>query len=848
MILDSQKYRNTSRTITGLSNNVFTSDVLIFCDTSTGAVALNLLEIPTDFWNTTYKLYVVDANNNAQTNNITINAPVGFQVNNASSLVISSNGGIALIRIVNNTDYLAELNYNASALAVLNEGVLLTPNATSMDFIGSYVNATNVGSAVSVFIQPSIISLTYAQLQTAITNSTLIAGQMYSITNAIFIQTTSETAPVYLIATSTNTISAQGQGRFLNADYQGIGNYSSVTGFVSNLGIRNFTLLVVVGSVVIWNNLQYVSLTGVNNQPDINPLDWQLLSKTLTTGYILEVCTILYDVNTNSIYKRIDLNNNSVENNISTYVSVGLEAFQVFQWGAILSRDNFVGNESALNNYNNRGAVYENTIINGSIITITTDTSTGGTFQKNIVKNCTLITLNIGNINYNNFYDSILNLGDNEGNINYNCVTNNSIIQNNANPDPQLEIIGNVISEGSSLTNGVGARSNRFKNNNINNKSVVLLDDFADPTPIFGEISENEFSNCNITLSVFLGTDILIGNVFNGFVGQVNNFGGVFKNNTFISSPNYTYNLSNQQSGVPPIPANFNENQLNFCNADIINIRNFNENFAEYSSINIQANANNILNNTIRNNSTFNITQNLGGVNSNNLEESTFNLGDVNVGVFIRWNELVRSSMIVATCNNSISLNEFQNYTFNVTTNNCQFSGCQLSDSNIGINVFSTTIIRGILGSLNIIELGTFSFNIGGGIVQSGIATTSITLDVSDPTIYDLPTQTLTIPNSLSFVCGIISLINGSAPITISKIVGGLTAQPSASVSMRFINTTGFNVDFTATPIGLATINDIISNLAPNTYTIVDRLSGGDSIFIRNLGGFYGVEQVYIYV
>jgi hypothetical protein len=764
MILDSQKYRNTSRTITGLLNNVYTSDVLIFCDTSTGAVALNLLEIPTDFWNTTYKLYVVDANNNAQTNNITINAPVGFQVNNASSLVISTNGGIALIRIVNNTDYLAELNYNASPLAVLNEGVLLTPNATSMDFIGSYVNATNVGSAVSVFIQPSIISLTYAQLQTAITNSTLIAGQMYEISNAIFIQTTSETAPVYLIATSTNTISAQGQGRFLNADYQGIGNYSSVTGFVSNLGIWNLSLIVVIGSVVIWNNLQYVSLTGVNNQPDTNPLDWQLLSKTLTTGYILEVCTILYDVNFNSIYKRTDLNNNSVENNISTYVIVGLEAFQVFQWGAILSRDNFVGNESALNNYNNRGAVYENTIINGSIVTITTDTSTGGTFQKNIVKNCTLITLNIGNINYNNFYDSILNLGNNEGNINYNCVTNNSIIQNNANPDPQLEIIGNVISENSSLTNGLGARSNRFKNNNINNKSVVLLDDLGDPTPIFGEISENEFSNCNITLGVFLVADSLSGNVFNGFVGQVINFGAFFKNNTFISSPNYTYSLNNQQSGFPSIPANFNENQINFCDADIINISNFNENFAEHSSINIQVNTNVIRNNTIRNNSTFNIVQNFGSVIANNIEESTFIFGDINVGVEVSLNELRISSLNVQTCNTTIRSNEFQNYTFNVTTNNCLFRDNQLETSGVSINTLSSTNIRNVIGNLNIVSLGTFSYSIGSGIIKTGIVTTRVILDVSDPTIYDLPTQTLTIPSELGSVCGIINLINGSAP------------------------------------------------------------------------------------
>ena len=71
-MLSPQKYPNTSRTITGLINLVFTSDVLLFCDTSAGAVAVNLLEIPSGFWNTNYKLYVIDANNNAQINNITI--------------------------------------------------------------------------------------------------------------------------------------------------------------------------------------------------------------------------------------------------------------------------------------------------------------------------------------------------------------------------------------------------------------------------------------------------------------------------------------------------------------------------------------------------------------------------------------------------------------------------------------------------------------------------------------------------------------------------------------------------------------------------------------------------------
>ena len=108
-----------------------------------------------------------------------------------------------------------------------------------------------------------------------------------------------------------------------------------------------------------------------------------------------------------------------------------------------------------------------------------------------------------------------------------------------------------------------------------------------------------------------------------------------------------------------------------------------------------------------------------------------------------------------------------------------------------------------------------------------------------------MATQTLFVPSELEFVCGVIYLTNGSAPIVISKIRGGLNQQYG---TMKFINDTSFNVDFVTTPIGIAGADDIISNLAPNTYTLVDRIDGTDSIYIRRLGTLCGVEQVYIYV
>jgi hypothetical protein len=59
---------------------------------------------------TTWELLIVDYSNNAATNNITITAPTGFKINGAQSLVINTNGGSALVKIVNNTNFIATLS------------------------------------------------------------------------------------------------------------------------------------------------------------------------------------------------------------------------------------------------------------------------------------------------------------------------------------------------------------------------------------------------------------------------------------------------------------------------------------------------------------------------------------------------------------------------------------------------------------------------------------------------------------------------------------------------------------------------------------------------------------------
>jgi hypothetical protein len=293
MTLSAQKYANTFRTISGLINIVYDNDVILLCDTSLGAVNVDLAEIPADSWNTVYKLYVIDKSNNAGINNITIKAPLGYTVNNASTFVVNVNGGSAIVRITSNTSYVAETNYGfPSGLAVQNEGLPITPSATTMNFVGAGVNATAVGGFVTVNIAgTAVVPVTSAQLLTLISTSSVVPNTWYLISNANFTLDVPETVPILVQGVTSNAVSLSGSGIFLNADYQQIGNYSGVVGFVSNLGVWQTTLVPVIGNVVIWNNFHYLNTTGSNGatSPNLDAVNWTFLAKNSTNGYVQEI-------------------------------------------------------------------------------------------------------------------------------------------------------------------------------------------------------------------------------------------------------------------------------------------------------------------------------------------------------------------------------------------------------------------------------------------------------------------------------------------------------------------------------------------------------------------------------
>ena len=135
MTMYAQKYSNPTRIVSG-TITVNNDDVVLGCNTSTGAVVLNLQAIAQNYWNTNWKLYIFDSANNASVNTITINAGAGQTINNSSYLVLNTNGAGAVIRILSNTKFIVELT-NISTT-----GITLTTSGTSgaATLIGSVLN------------------------------------------------------------------------------------------------------------------------------------------------------------------------------------------------------------------------------------------------------------------------------------------------------------------------------------------------------------------------------------------------------------------------------------------------------------------------------------------------------------------------------------------------------------------------------------------------------------------------------------------------------------------------------------------------------------------------------------
>jgi hypothetical protein len=563
MAMFSTKYPNNSRTVTG-TPQLYNDDVILNCDTSTGAVIINLLEIPANFWNTQWRLYIIDSGNNASVNNITINAGSGQTINGSSSLVVSTNSAQIVLQISSNTAFVGVESYccaSAQGVTSIIAGTGITVNQPTGD-----VTVSAIGTG--------LISLTNAALLALISAGTVVAGQEYLVTDATWTD-----GGIVLTGTSTTSVASDGHSFHLNADYQGVGNYSGVAGFQSNLRLWSIAEAPVIGDVVIWNNLHYLSLTGVNTfDPASDPTNWSVLAKSVTNGYILEIDFSIYDKTLNRIISRQDKRNNIVEFSFTG----DIYSFDNFQWGNdVVTNNKIFGTLSVpINMMNCFWQDFQNNVIqglvhcvddlsrkkrksfsgnrvgsSGTVLLWGTDTLLAirnnqidgqVNFNQITTSNTVLFEYNLISINSN------ISVGQFEG-INQFLVQNNTF-ENDASLNIEVvdTKIGNIeIKENthfsSSITIGTFQATAQWAYNNINSKlgviTILLLDSNATKG---GEatILTNEYSNFPKVLdmssdTVFslgilqLGSESWIGKylIINGSAQTISNIqGGVFDN------------------------------------------------------------------------------------------------------------------------------------------------------------------------------------------------------------------------------------------------------------------------------------------------------------------------------
>jgi hypothetical protein len=159
-------------------------------------------------------------------------------------------------------------------------------------------------------------------------------------------------------------------------------------------------------------------------------------------------------------------------------------------------------------------------------------------------------------------------------------------------------------------------------------------------------------------------------------------------------------------------------------------------------------------------------------------------------------------------------------------------------DQCIGYVFNSLTLLNAQFGSAGYIVPQSFV----GGEYIFGNGSISVTLDCSDPAIYNGGLQQLTIPSQLFNFTGIYLLANAGG-ITIANVIG-----VNGTFDTTFYNTAGITT-FATTSVGLAGAGDIISNqVAPHLFNITHRLNGTDYIKLKLSGNINEVTEVGIFV
>ena len=736
--LPSTKYPNVQRTVTGLVD-VFPDDVILNCDTATGTVTISLGEIPYDattgvgFWSTQYKLYINDISNNAGTNNITLVAGLGQTINNQATVVLNTNGANAYVIISGNTEY----------------SVFFAPQQA---------------------IPSNFITVTWAQLNALITTNTLIPNADYHVTDAEFGSTPIILTNIYIKALTTNTVSQTGQGYFYNADYQGVGDYSGITGFSGQLGVWTSALVTALNSVVIWNNFQYKNITGANGitNPSVDAVNWLVLPYSATNGYIVDVSFISYNASSNRILIRIDKSGNSVERAIVN----ARNSFNFFKWGSVDVKQNTVSSNSILVNCN---------------------TFTGGllTFFGNTVQNDSEVVL--GDLlteagtttlwNFNTISQGVVRYG-------IRCLT----FVNNRITNLTLE----------------GDNSGNISNNILESFTLTAFNNS-------GDFTGNQITNIR-TFTITSNTGTIVNNIIFGgsFIINIDNLGSIGNNNLFNSSLTIDTN-----SATGSVEANeISSSQVTLAN----NNGEFNYNNVlqdSFIQITTQIRASGILTYTlITEKSQLIIDDLIGTIGSAVKGKGNTISGNsvVTIGEYGLLSQFYANTIAQATI---LTVTTFNGVIAFSSINSCEFYFNSLALNTIQAGNFSTVTIGNLGLTYNL------QSSIQGETAILGLSTVPFTLDCSDPTIYNGGTQTLTIPSDIALIGGVYTLTNAGG-ITITKII-----SLSNEWRTTFFNDNAITT-FQSNAIAGAVATDIVSSSGGGAFSVVYRALGQDSMVIRS--------------
>lgn len=262
-------------------------------------------------------------------------------------------------------------------LKIQDNGVDMPPEQ-KLNFVG-YTVEDNPGNNSTDII--AVKPITWAALEVLRAAGDLPLGAQYLITDR-------GDAGIIVDVSAPNKISLRAKGLFLVPDFQDVGTYTT-TPLPKGTNRKVWSLSqqtgvpYVDGDIVFWDGYMFQVIDDTlfdTNNPGNNASAYELLTRNVTNGYILDADAIIYDFVTDGIYERKDKRGNTIG-------SIGYN----FQWG-----NNLVNrNSSPFGNLvcvNQKGNVTRNT--NESPNGITIDETFTNVIEKNYFNGNGVVTFN----------------------------------------------------------------------------------------------------------------------------------------------------------------------------------------------------------------------------------------------------------------------------------------------------------------------------------------------------------------------------------------------------------------------------------------------------------------------